>query len=60
MTWQIEFQQALKSQAALEKYFDLSFPKVNYPIFLPLEMAKKIKKSGKDSPFMESIYSLPS
>jgi lysine 2,3-aminomutase len=51
MNWVSEFQTAIKSNAALEEFFQSSFPKNNpYPIFLPLELAKKIRSHGIDSP----------
>lgn len=48
--WQEDYRQALKSSADLERFFGTSFEKINYPIFLPLPLAERIKVSGIRSP----------
>jgi len=48
-TWQEIFKTSLKNHADLESYFDRSFAKTSYPVFIPLPLAKKIKILGPDS-----------
>ncbi|MGZ3790506.1 MAG: KamA family radical SAM protein [Bacteriovorax sp.] len=49
-TWQEEFKNALKTNEDLEKFFGQSFPAINYPLFIPVHFAEKIKAAGTDSP----------
>lgn len=55
MSWTHEFKEAIKSQEDLETFFDRSFPKVNYPIFIPRVFASKIIEAGEDSPLWKQF-----
>lgn len=48
--WQDDYRSALKTSADLEQYFEIPIANTNYPIFIPLSLAKKIKTSGVNSP----------
>jgi lysine 2,3-aminomutase len=48
-TWTQEFKDAIKTHEDLESFFDQSFPKTNYPLFIPKNFAEKIKIFGVDS-----------
>lgn len=48
--WQQQMRQALRSKDDLESFFEIPFPKVDYPIFVPLNLATRIKEFGIDSP----------
>jgi lysine 2,3-aminomutase len=48
--WQVIYQNALKSGAELEAFFQAPFPKLSYPICIPLPLAERIKLRGLDSP----------
>lgn len=50
MSWQSEFRDALRSNDDLKSFFEINFPKTNYPIFIPKSFAYKIKNHGKNSP----------
>ncbi|MBY0416011.1 MAG: KamA family radical SAM protein [Bdellovibrionales bacterium] len=50
MKWQEEFKDSLKSNKDLKDFFQVDFPEVNYPIFLPRSFAAKILKAGVNSP----------
>ncbi len=47
--WQEDFRNALKSIPAVNNYFNLNLKETNYSVFIPLPLAKKIKKSGENS-----------
>lgn len=49
MSWQIEFRDAIKTHDELEAFFERSFPKTNYPLFIPRNFAEKVKLFGVDS-----------
>jgi lysine 2,3-aminomutase len=48
-TWQDIFKNSLKTSQELELFFNQSFAKTNYPIFIPRPFAKKIKDLGLNS-----------
>lgn len=48
--WLDDYRQAIKSHKELEAFFESQFPQTPYPLFLPLSLAKKIKKVGIHSP----------
>lgn len=56
--WTDDYRQAIKSHIELETFFECSFPKTQYPIFLPISVANKIKKNGLHSPL--GLQFLPS
>lgn len=56
--WSDDYRQAIKSHKELETFFECSFPETPYPIFLPLSLANKIKKTGIHSPL--GLQFLPS
>ncbi len=47
--WHDDYRSALKTSAELEHFFGTSFPPTNYPIFIPLNLAKRIKEKGVHS-----------
>lgn len=49
MNWQDDFRDAIKTHEELEAFFERSFPKTNYPLFIPRNFAEKIKVFGVDS-----------
>lgn len=49
MSWKEEYRDALKTHDDLEAFFERSFPKTNYPLFIPRSFAEKIKLFGLDS-----------
>jgi lysine 2,3-aminomutase len=55
MNWRDEFRDALKSHEDLEKFFDCSFPKITYPIFLPKDFAERIRQAGSNSPLWKQF-----
>jgi lysine 2,3-aminomutase len=50
MSWQEEFRDALKTPEDLNAFFNFTFPKVHYPLFIPKHFASIIKAHGVDSP----------
>jgi len=50
VTWQKEFSDSIKTFEEASLFFDFSFSKNNYPLFIPKNFAKKILKSGVNSP----------
>jgi lysine 2,3-aminomutase len=48
-TWQEIFKNALKTPDDLESFFNQSFAKTHYPIFIPRPFAQKIKDLGLNS-----------
>ncbi|MCP4912227.1 MAG: radical SAM protein [Oligoflexia bacterium] len=49
-TWEKVLRTSLKNQKELESFFECPFPEINYPIRIPLRVAKKIKDLGFDHP----------
>jgi len=49
ITWQDELKTALRSNEELEAFFETSFAKTDYPIFIPTQLASRIKQRGIDS-----------
>lgn len=49
-SWQESIRTALRSNAELNAFFDTAFPETEYPIFIPLPLAQRIKEAGIDSP----------
>ncbi len=47
--WQEEFKNALKTHEDLEQFFEHSFARTNYPLFIPRVFAQKIKDKGLNS-----------
>lgn len=47
--WTTHFRQAIKSSRELSNYLEAPVPELNYPVFVPLPLADKIKKSGPGS-----------
>lgn len=54
-SWQEELKTALRSNEDLEHFFETPFAKTSYPIFIPLELAQRIKKLGLDSPLAKQF-----
>lgn len=48
-TWQDDFRHGLKSISALNQFFELSLESSEYEIFIPYNLAEKIKLSGAQS-----------
>lgn len=48
--WEDIFRSSLKNQRELESFFGKEFPKSNYPLRIPLRIAKKIKTLGLEHP----------
>lgn len=48
--WIEDFRQAIRTHEELETFFERPFPKTHYPLFIPRNMAEKIKFFGVDSP----------
>lgn len=44
--WQAEMSQAIKTIKQAESFFSMSLPKGDYPIFIPLRIANKIKQNN--------------
>lgn len=55
MSWTEEFKNSLKSNEDLKSFFNVDFPQVKYPIFLPKVFAEKIKTAGPDSPLWKEF-----
>lgn len=49
-SWRQQLTRSLRSHEDLESFFSRSFAKTNYPIFIPRELAERIKSKGIDSP----------
>ncbi len=49
VSWQEGLKTALRTHEDLENFFQTSFPKNDYPIFIPIELAKRIKQQGIES-----------
>lgn len=47
--WQESIRTALRSTHDLNEFFGAEFPETNYPIFIPLDFANRIKQSGFNS-----------
>lgn len=47
--WQESIRTSLRSTTELNSFFETQFPETNYPIFIPLELAERIKVIGLDS-----------
>lgn len=47
--WMNSFRQAIKSSRELSNYLNVDLPELDYPVLVPLGLAKKIKKAGPDS-----------
>jgi len=50
MSWTHEYKEALKSVEDLKNYFEVDFPEINYPVFIPQIFASKIYQAGPGSP----------
>lgn len=48
--WQTDYRKALKTSAELENFFEVPFKQINYPVFIPLHLAERIKLLGLQSP----------
>lgn len=55
MNWQDDFKDALRSNEDLANFFEIDFPKTQYPIFIPRTFAEKIKIHGLDSPLAKQF-----
>ena len=55
MSWNHEFKEAIRSQEDLELFFNRSFPRVHYPLFIPRIFASKISEAGPDSPLWKQF-----
>ncbi len=55
MSWQKEFAHSIKSVEEASIFFDYSFPETNYPLFIPLNFAEKIKSAGPNSPLWKQF-----
>lgn len=53
--WQSHLQKALRTTEQLESFFQTSFPKLSYPVFIPLALAQKIKIQGLDGPLAQQF-----
>ncbi len=49
-SWSQEMRQAITTTSQLEAFLEQEIPHTQYPIFIPLNFAKKIKESGIGSP----------
>ncbi|MDO9183661.1 MAG: KamA family radical SAM protein [Bacteriovorax sp.] len=55
MSWQTEFKDALRTNEDLEQFFEKTFPKTQYPLFIPKTFAEKIKIHGPNSPLWKQF-----
>lgn len=55
MSWHEEFKNALRTQEELEEFFDTTLPKTQYPIFIPVNLAIRIKQQGSNSPLWKQF-----
>lgn len=55
MSWTHEFKSALKSREDISNFFEVDFPEVNYPIFIPIIFASKIIQAGPNSPLWKQF-----
>ncbi|MFA6236225.1 MAG: KamA family radical SAM protein [Bacteriovorax sp.] len=49
MSWQDEFKDSIRSIEDLKSFFDIDFPEINYPLFIPKSFAAKIFNAGPES-----------
>lgn len=53
--WHDVLKQSLRTQKQLEEFFQTSFPALDYPVLVPLALAKKIREQGLDSPLAKQF-----
>ena len=53
--WTELYRDSIKKREDLNLFFDINLETLNYPIFIPKSFAKKIKKSGPDSPLWKQF-----
>ena len=58
MTWTQEFKDSLKTREDFQSFFQVDFPEIKYPLFIPKVFATKILKAGPGSPLWNQF--LPS
>ena len=54
-TWQESLRKAIKSTKELKSFFQTEFAETSYPIFLPLNLAEKIRSLGFGSPLAKQF-----
>lgn len=54
-SWQESIRTALRSTRELSRFFAADFPETNYPIFIPRNLATRIKESGLNSPLAKQF-----
>lgn len=53
--WKKELKTAIQSYEELNKFFKINIQKTNFAIFIPKKLAKRIKKSGENSPLWKQF-----
>lgn len=53
--WQDSLRKTIKSTKELNSFFQTEFAETNYPIFIPLKLAEKIRSLGLDSPLAKQF-----